>query len=62
MILAYVTMCILELSTCAPEVRLKVEPFDTSEECWSAVSHFMDDHHTADASPVALTFRCGEEA
>lgn len=62
MILAYVTMCILQLHTCAPEVRLKVEPFDTGDECWEAVGHFMDEHKLTDKSPVALTFRCGEDA
>lgn len=59
MILAYVTMCILKLHTCAPEVVIQAVPFENTTECWEAVHDFMD-HNPSET--VTLTFRCGEEA
>lgn len=60
MILAYVTICLLKLHTCAPETAVTASPFDTEKECWEHVDEFMREF-TAMGSGVSLTWKCGED-
>lgn len=60
MIFAYVTICILQLQTCAPETVVKGQSFTTETECWEAVNDFMD-HTKNSPSPIGMTFRCAGE-
>lgn len=61
MVLAYVTICILQLHVCAPETAVQATPFADETECWQAVSDFMTQHGHAADSAVTLTFRCAGE-
>lgn len=59
MILAYVTICLLELNMCAPSTPVPA-PFDTTKECWEHVDDFMK-RFTSHGSAVRLTWICGED-
>jgi hypothetical protein len=65
MILAYVTICLLNLfepgnTVCAPEKTISDPSFDTEKECWAAVDAFMHEF-TAMGSGVSLAWKCGED-